>query len=103
MMTLNNYKQFCGTLKEDNPSAEWSAALKALWFDANGNWEASHDIAQEIHSSLGSWIHGYLHRKEGDEWNAGYWYRRANKPYPKISLEDELKEIVEFVILGSDI
>ncbi len=103
MITLNNYKQFRGTLKESNPPAEWSPALKALWFDAKGNWEASHDIAQEIHSSLGSCIHGYLHRKEGDEWNAGYWYRRANKPYPKISLEDELKEIVEFIILGSDI
>ncbi len=51
-----------------------------------------------MHSTLGSWIHAYLHRKEGDEWNAGYWYRRAGKPFPKTTLEQELKELVEFVL-----
>ena len=48
MMTLNNYKQFRGTLKENNPPAEWSPALKALWFDAKGNWEASHDMPRKF-------------------------------------------------------
>jgi hypothetical protein len=28
---------------------------------------------------MGAWVHGYLHRKEGDEGNAGYWYRRAGR------------------------
>ena len=27
-----------------------------------------------------AWVHAYLHRKEGDLSNAGYWYRRAGKP-----------------------
>jgi hypothetical protein len=25
-------------------------------------------------------VHAYLHRKEGDEGNAAYWYGRAGKP-----------------------
>jgi hypothetical protein len=28
----------------------------------------------------GAWVHAYLHRKEGDQDNAGYWYKRAGKP-----------------------
>jgi hypothetical protein len=28
----------------------------------------------------GSWVHAHLHRKEGDQGNAVYWYNRAGKP-----------------------
>jgi len=51
-----------------------------------------------MHNELGSWLHAYLHRKEGDRFNAGYWYRLANKEYPTITLDEELKVIVEFII-----
>ena len=47
---------------------------------------------------MGNWIHAYLHRKEGDKWNAGYWYRRANREYPKISLEEELNTIIAYLL-----
>ena len=76
-MPPENYNQFQKTLKCENPPKEWPLALKALWFDAKGNWKASHDIAQDMHNDLGSWIHAYLHRREGDDWNAGYWYQRG--------------------------
>lgn len=89
------FQEFKTTLKQNQPSEEWSAPLKSLWFDAKGDWEASHDIAQDLHSQMGGWIHAYLHRKEGDEWNAGYWYRKAEKPFPEYSLEEELKVLVE--------
>jgi hypothetical protein len=39
-----------------------------------------------------------LHRKEGDRFNAGYWYRLAKREYPKISLDEELKIIVDYII-----
>ncbi|MFH6604198.1 hypothetical protein ACEZ3G_11970 [Maribacter algicola] len=93
-----NYSEFQDSLSEQNPSNNWPEGLKALWHEAKGDWEASHDIAQEMQSTLGSWIHAYLHRKEGDEWNAGYWYRRAGRPFPKITLEQELQTLVEFVL-----
>ena len=97
-MKLSNYTEFQNTLEADFPHKDWPDGLKSLWHEAKGDWEASHNIAQDMHSELGNWIHGYLHRKEGDEWNAGYWYRQANRPFPKLSLEEELKELVAFVL-----
>ncbi len=97
-MKISNYNQFREALKLDQPDNNWPDGLKALWFDATGDWVASHEIAQEMHDNLGSWIHAYLHRKEGDEWNAGYWYRRANKRFPKISLQEEMEEIVKWIL-----
>ncbi|MEZ5197907.1 MAG: hypothetical protein R2764_16440 [Bacteroidales bacterium] len=34
-----------------------------------------------------------IYTKEGDEWNAAYWYSRASKPFPKYSLKEEWEEI----------
>ncbi|WP_067035823.1 hypothetical protein [Allomuricauda sp. CP2A] len=97
-MRPSSYIEFQETLQENEPSQEWPEALQALWYDAKGDWEASHNIAQDIHSAIGSWIHAYLHRKEGDKWNAGYWYRQAGKPFPNYSLEEELKVLVNAII-----
>lgn len=93
-----DYSEFQLSLSDRHPPNNWPEGLKALWYDAKSDWEGSHDIAQEMHNDLGSWIHAYLHRKEGDEFNAGYWYRRAGKTFPKISLEEEHREIIEFVL-----
>ena len=70
----------------------------AWWFDANGDWESAHNIAQDMHTKMGSWLHAYLHRKEGDRFNAGYWYRQAGQTYPNKTLDMELCEIVEFIL-----
>ena len=40
-------------------------------------------------------LHAYLHRKEGDRFNANYWYRRCGENMPKISLEEEWEILVE--------
>jgi len=98
MAIPNNYGDFRTTLNDASPINDWPEALKSLWYAAKGKWEASHDIAQDMHSNLGSWIHAYLHRQEGDEFNAGYWYRRAGKTYPRISLEEEHREITETIL-----
>lgn len=100
MEVPKTYSEFQESLLASAPLAGWPEPLKALWYDTKDDWEASHDIAQEMHNDLGSWIHAYLHRKEGDEFNAGYWYRRAGKPFPKISLKEEHQEIVEFILDG---
>ncbi len=97
-MELENYGDFIGTLENRFPDSKWPGTLKALWYDAKGDWEASHTIAQDIHDDMGSWIHAYLHRKEGDRFNAGYWYRQAGRPFPKIGLDEERKGIVEFIL-----
>ena len=73
------------------PPAGLSRPLQALWHDARGDWEAAHRCAQEEKSRAGSWVHAYLHRKEGDLGNAGYWYSRAERaiPDPKVTLDAE--------------
>lgn len=93
-----SYSEFEQSLKLDRPDGDWPGALKAMWHDAKGDWEASHDIAQEMHDTLGSWMHAYLHRKEGDEWNAKYWYRRAGKPFPNTTLAEEHKELTLYIL-----
>ena len=42
----------------------------------------------------GAWVHAYLHRKEGDLGNAGYWYRQASQPVATDSLDAEWTRIV---------
>lgn len=57
-----------------------SPALTALWHDTRGDWEAAHRCVQDDDGADAAWVHAYLHRKEGDEANAGYWYARAGRP-----------------------
>ena len=99
-MIPKTYLEFEKSLELSAVPKEWSDGLKAAWYDAKGDWETSHNIAQDMHSTLGSWLHAYLHRKEGDRFNAGYWYRLAKKEYPTITLDKELKVIVESIIMN---
>jgi hypothetical protein len=46
----------------------------------------------------GSRVHAYLHRKEGDLGNAGYWYRRAGKPVSQEPLDAEWLSIVRGLV-----
>lgn len=72
--------------------------LLALWWDLQGDWDRAHGIAQEIEDADGSWVHAYLHRKEGDIANAGYWYRRAGRRAANGDLGAEWGEIVETLL-----
>lgn len=63
--------------------------LKALWHDAQGDWESAHRVAQDVDDDEGAWIHAYLHRKEGDLGNAAYWYRRAGRSVASGELDAE--------------
>jgi hypothetical protein len=72
-----------------------SSALLALYYDERGDWNDAHSAAQEGDTRDGAWVHAYLHRKEGDEGNAGYWYRRAGRPVATGSLAAEWAQIAE--------
>jgi hypothetical protein len=85
-MTLSEFKQ---SLQQNTPPENLKPLLKALWFDAKGDWHASHNVAQDVDTKEGAWIHAYLHRQEGDNGNAAYWYRRANQPVCNKSLQEE--------------
>src|SRR5262245_15329395 len=85
-MTL---KDFEASLTNDAPPPSLPPLLRWRWHDARGEWDRAHHITQEIETPEAAWIHGYLHRKEGDLSNARYWYRRANQPEATDSFESE--------------
>jgi hypothetical protein len=93
--------EFNATLGKTEPS-DLSSAMRALWHDARGagDWHRAHDLLQDDHTTEGSWVHAYLHRREGDLANAGYWYRRAGKTTPSGNLEAEWDSIVEALLTG---
>jgi len=76
---------------DDAPPEGISIQAKALWYARAGEWDAAHDLCQDVPGVAGSWIHAWLHRQEGDVGNAGYWYSRAGRELPQkgLSLEEE--------------
>jgi hypothetical protein len=89
-----NSKSFETSLSSEAPPRGIDRAAEALWWDAKGDWAKAHECAQAQEDATGAWVHAYLHRKEGDLANAGYWYRRAAKPVATISLDAEWQAIV---------
>ena len=81
--------EFRASLSLAAAPAGLTPALRALWTDGRGDWDGAHRIAQDIDGATGAWIHAYLHRKEGDLGNAGYWYRQAGRPAARGTLDDE--------------
>lgn len=78
-------------LNKDLTLEHASAELLALWYDGNGDWKKAHDQVDQLSGKSAARIHAYLHRKEGDQWNAEYWYRRAGVEVFQGSLEQEWK------------
>ena len=96
-----SFTEFQQSIARDSaPPAGASGALQALWHDARGDWDRAHACAQEDGGRDGSWVHAYLHRKEGDVGNAGYWYARARRSAPAtgVTLAAEWAEIVRALL-----
>ena len=99
-MTVDEFRQ---TLTAAEPPAGTTQALQALWWDAKGDWTKAHESAQQDGGRGGSWVHAYLHRKEGDQANAAYWYSRASRPLSRDPLEKEWGRIVtELLVHAAD-
>ena len=93
-----NLAEFQNLQNQATPPSHLSLALQSLWFDAKGDWEKAHELAQQDGGSSGDWVHAYLHRKEGDASNARYWYVRAGKPVYAGSLDEEWEAISEALL-----
>lgn len=73
-------------------------AVQALWWDAKGDWARAHGLVDELETTEGMAVHAYLHRKEGQAWNADYWYKRAGRKYHRQELEEEWEALVEGLV-----
>jgi hypothetical protein len=95
-----NSATFRASLDGDAPPGSLSVPLKALWWDAKGNWSRAHELVDALETADGMAVHAYLHRKEGDQWNADYWYRRAGRTFHRTELNEEWEALVQGLIDG---
>ena len=88
-------KNFQEILAEESIPRGLNTCQKCIWYLKKGDWDRAHDILQEEDSKDTSWVHGYLHKVEGDMGNAKYWFRLAGRKWREdVGLEDELEEII---------
>ncbi len=93
------FDEFKASTSGDAPAAGLTVPLRALWMEADNDWDGAHDALQGQPDDNGSaWVHAYLHRVEGDLSNARYWYRRANRPASSASLPEEWEEIARALL-----
>lgn len=73
-----------------------AALIQAVQAALDGDWDKSHNIAQDYSDSTANWIHAVLHKIEGDVWNSNYWYARtAGKKYDDYpNAQEELTAIL---------
>ena len=90
-MDLAAFKQ---SLTNAAPPPALSPALEALWWDAKGDWAKAHHCVDHEESKDAARIHAYLHRKEGDPANAGYWYSAAGAAPFNGALDAEWAELI---------
>lgn len=87
-------QQFELSLEQETPPRSLSPAAEALWWDAKGDWTRAHALINDLDSPEAMAVHAYLHRKEGEDWNANYWYRRAGEQYRRANFDDEWRALV---------
>jgi len=91
MKTLAEFKE---SLNLEQPGSGLSDQLKSLWYDGKGDWDRAHAQVDHLDDQASAWVHAYLHRKEGDIGNAGYWYAKARQIRPNLSLDEEWEQLV---------
>lgn len=91
MKTLTEFKE---SLQLEQPAENISVQLKSLWYDGKGDWHMAHAEVDQLSDRASAWVHAYLHRKEGDIWNADYWYSKAGQTRPNLPLEKEWEQLV---------
>lgn len=91
-------QDFKDSLVSGKMPSNLSVHLQALWHDGKGDWKTAHDLIDHLSDKRSAHVHAYLHRKEGDIWNADYWYNRASQSRPNISLEKEWENLVSLFL-----
>jgi hypothetical protein len=87
-------EQFTNSLANANPPAELSPPLRALWWDAKGDWAQAHAQVDELETRDAMAVHAYLHRKQGAAANANYWYARSTTAHRRPTLEAEYSTLL---------
>jgi hypothetical protein len=90
-MTVDDFRT---SLLQTEPPLGLTLALAGLWWDAKGDRNRTHESAQMGEGPESAWVHAYLHRKEGNQGDAAYWYGRALQPVCREPLDAEWLSMV---------
>ncbi len=93
-----NIKEYEASLQQPEVPPNLNKPLQALWYAAKDNWNRAHELIQDEVDADSAWVHAYLHRVEGDLFNAKYWYKRANRSTSDETFEQEWKKIASELI-----
>jgi hypothetical protein len=68
------------------PSHDRTVLIRAVELAQAGQWQGAHALVDHMEDDpTACWIHACLHKIEGDEANARYWYRRSAQFYESYS------------------
>ncbi|MEM9261242.1 MAG: hypothetical protein AAGA62_16500 [Bacteroidota bacterium] len=90
--------EFEASLSSAHPPAGCRVEIAALWWLKNRNWQRAHDLIDAETGSDAAWVHALLHRMEGDEWNADYWYAQAGRQRPRNTIGQELEDLLTYFL-----
>ncbi len=63
-------------------SVDRTVLISAVELAIAGDWHGAHGLVDQIEGDpTACWIHACLHKIEGDEANARFWYRRSGQFY----------------------
>lgn len=96
-----NFEDFRRSLDQPAPPPDAGSLLQALWHEARGDWTRAHEITQDLDGRPAARLHAYLHRREGDLANAGYWYRRAGAKMHEGTLDSEWEALVRELLTSA--
>ncbi|MTB53151.1 hypothetical protein [Lewinella sp. W8] len=89
---------FESSLKDPAPPENFSICLAALWWIRNNHWEKAHDLVDGAPGADAAWVHALLHRIEGDQWNANYWYARSGREVPSGTIQQEIDQQIAYFL-----
>ncbi|MDF5736562.1 MULTISPECIES: hypothetical protein [unclassified Nostoc] len=94
-----NTDEFLQLIERQRPCPETlPKGLQAMWYDKKGDWNKAHEILGNASDADSAWVHAYLHRKEGDLYNARFWYQRSGQPEFLGELSQEWEQITSVLL-----
>ena len=82
----NDLTELVEKLVTDPAIAKRPALVSTLWLYVD-ELDRSHTLSQSMHTATGSYLHGIMHRREGDFSNSHYWMYQAGS-HPVLSQID---------------
>lgn len=93
-------KTFKTSLNSPAPPGDLAKPLTALWHAAKRDWQKAIEAIKGDDSTDAAWVRAHMNRAQGKSADAEDWYRKANRPLAKGTVDQEIDEIAAGLLLG---